>query len=89
MLLPPLNDDTAATAGSARKMAATWLCRPTMAVKDTSSAASVVTWIWPMSSSGKKPLGMAMNSQIVPTSVASATSSTDLRWRRAMSSDLE
>ena len=34
-----------------------------------SSAASVVIWIWPMSSSGKKPLGMVMNSHAVSTKV--------------------
>ena len=51
-----------------------------------SSAASVVIWIWPMSSSGKKPLGMAMNSQAVSTKVVAASNSMAGRCRRVQSS---
>ena len=65
---------TASTAGSARMTSATRLCSASMAGKEMSSTASVVTEIWPMSSSGKKPLGMVMNSTTVSTSCRSPRS---------------
>ena len=71
--LPPLKELTMATLGSLRMISAARSCRATMAGKEVSSAASVVTWIWPMSSSGKKPLGMTCSNQPVATKVAIAT----------------
>lgn len=44
-----------------------------------SSAASVVMKICPMSSSGKKPFGMTMNSHAVSAKVDAATTSMSLR----------
>ena len=84
---PPLNELTAATLGSLRTSAATRSCRRTIAGNEVSSAASVLTLIWPMSSSGKKPLGITTNSQAVSTKVNKATVSTTHRWRRARSSE--
>jgi hypothetical protein len=66
-------------------MAAACSCSRTISVKEVSSAASVLTVIWPMSSSGKKPLGMAMNRTTVATKVSSATTSTVRRCASAMS----
>ena len=83
---PPLNELTAATLGSARTIAAARSCSCTISGKLVSSAASVLAWIWPMSSSGKKPLGMATNSHAVAAKVSSAITSTKPRWRSAMSS---
>jgi hypothetical protein len=39
-------------------MAATRSCSSVIAAKEVSSGASVLAEIWPMSSSGKNPLGM-------------------------------
>ena len=85
----PLKELTVATFGSSRKTAATRLCRATMAGKEVSSAASVEIWIWPMSSSGKKPFGMVTKSQAVAMKVSKATPSTIGRCRRATSSERE
>ncbi|AMM24063.1 hypothetical protein AX767_06680 [Variovorax sp. PAMC 28711] len=41
-------------------------------MKEMSSAASVVIWIWPMSSSGKKPFGMVTNSHALSTKARAA-----------------
>ncbi|MNG42244.1 hypothetical protein D3C84_1320100 [compost metagenome] len=51
-----------------------------------SSAASVVIWIWPMSSSGKKPLGMLTKSQAVTTKVSPAMTSISARCPSVQSS---
>ena len=83
---PPLNELTVATFGSARTIAAARACSSTIAGNEMSSDASVLMRSWPMSSSGKKPLGMAMNSHAVAAKVASATHSTAKRWRSATSS---
>ncbi len=56
--LPPLKELTLFTFGSARKTAAARSCSRTISGNEVSSAASVLTVIWPMSSSGKKPFGM-------------------------------
>jgi len=84
--VPPLNELTAYTFVSCRIIRAARSCSLTMASKDTSSAASVVTWIWPMSSSGKKPLGITMTIHTVAANVAAATSNTHLEWPKAASS---
>jgi len=83
---PPTAELSAETLGSLRTMAATRSCRSTMAVNEVSSADSVLAWIWPMSSSGKKPLGMLLQNHTVATKLATATPSTQARWRRARSS---
>ena len=46
-----------------------------MALKEMSSRASVDTDSWPVSSCGKKPLGIAKYSQTVAATVAKNTSS--------------
>ena len=85
LLLPPLNEFTVATFGSARKSSTTRFCKRTMSSNEVSSDASVDTLIWPMSSSGKNPLGMATNMAQVPANVSRATINTTIRWRRARS----
>ena len=86
LLLPPLNELTTATFGSARTIAAARSCSATMAGNEMSSEASVLMLIWPMSSSGKKPFGMATNSHAVAAKVSSATTSTTGRCASAQSS---
>ncbi|MNT30534.1 hypothetical protein D3C72_1663320 [compost metagenome] len=66
--------------------AATRSCSAFMAVNEMSSAASVVIWIWPMSSSGKKPLGMLTKSQAVTTKVSPAMTSISGRCPSVQSS---
>ena len=85
--VPPLKDPTVATAGSARRMAAAWLWSRTISGNEVSSAASVVTVICPMSSSGKKPFGIAMKSQTVTPRVVNARSNISFRNRSAESSE--
>ncbi len=57
-----------------------------IAGNEMSSTASTFTEIWPMSSVGKKPLGMNHASASVATSVPTATASTIGRWPRHQSS---
>ena len=62
-------------------------CRMSViAGKEMSSTASAFTESWPMSSVGKKPLGMNTTSAMVMTSVANATRTTENRCFRATSS---
>jgi hypothetical protein len=85
--LPPLRkDETVATFGSARNTAATCACRPIIASKEMSCDASVLTRIWPMSSSGKKPLGMVAAIHRVSSRLPTATAPISQRWRSAQSS---
>ena len=84
---PPVKELTVSTFGSARTIAAARSCSATIAGNETSSAASVLMRSWPMSSSGKKPFGIATNSHAVAPKVAKATISTAKRWRSARSSD--
>ena len=44
-------------------------------------AASVKAKAWPMSSLGRKPVGMIMNSHTVATSTAAETTIVARRWR--------
>ena len=65
-LLPPTIEATLATCGERRMtVSATCCCSATMAGNEMSCRASVETESWPMSSCGKKPLGMSRNSQTV------------------------
>ncbi len=82
----PMKAPTLAMFGSAWKIAATRSWRSIIAVNEMSSAASVVTWICPVSSSGKKPFGITTNSTALATKLASATSHTVLRCASAQSS---
>jgi hypothetical protein len=74
------------TAGFSRTARLTRCRISVIAGNEMSSTASAFTEIWPMSSVGKKPLGMKMTSATVATSVPNAASTTDRRWRRTTSS---
>ena len=60
-LLPstPMNDDSPVTSGSARMTRAAACCRSAIASNDTDCGASVMTWMAPVSCTGKKPFGTA------------------------------
>ena len=53
----PMNDDRLATSRSFRISRASACCRSAMAVNETSSGASEMPRITPVSCTGKKPLG--------------------------------
>ena len=61
-LLPstPMNDDSPVTSGSARIVRAAACCRSAIASNDMDCGASVMTWMAPVSCTGKKPFGTAM-----------------------------
>ncbi len=63
----PTIEATLATCGERRNASATCCCSSTMASNEMSCRASVETESWPMSSCGKKPLGVANTSQAVPS----------------------
>jgi len=50
--------------------------RATIASKDASSGPIVEPWIWPISSDGKKPFGIAWKSTAVTTKVPRVIAST-------------
>ena len=85
LLVAPAADTMLNTLGSFFTISAAWSCSANMAVNEMSSAASVVTEIWPMSSSGKKPLGTQMYMAIVTTNVPNATHNTWRGWRKHQS----
>src|SRR4051794_2470631 len=60
-LPPPTVDITVTTSGSRRMTSASTDWRATMASNEASSGPTVEPVIWPMSSDGKKPLGMVWN----------------------------
>ena len=56
----PMNDETLATAGSRVTISVIRCCRSAMAANDTSSGASEMPRMTPVSCSGKKPFGTTM-----------------------------
>ena len=84
---PPTAAETDDTDGSSCTIFATRSCSTVIAAKEMSSDASVLAWIWPMSSSGKKPLGIAIHSQALATKLAIATAPITQRCRSAQSSE--
>ena len=75
-LPPPTVETTEATSGSRRRSSASADWRATMASNEASSGPTVAPEIWPMSSEGKKPLGIAWNRRKVATKVPSVMAST-------------
>ena len=75
-LPPPTIDSTDSTSGSRLMISATAPCRATMASNEASSGPTVEPEIWPISSEGKKPFGIAWNSTPVRTKVPSVIAST-------------
>ena len=75
-LPPPTVDMTVTTSGSRLMTSANTACRATMASNEASSGPTVAPVSWPISSDGKKPLGMFWNSTAVSTKVPSVTAST-------------
>ena len=69
------------TFGSCATIAISAFWCGTIASKEVPSAASVMTESRPVSSIGKSPFGTSLKSQTVPTVIASAIASADLRWR--------
>ena len=71
----PMKEDNDSTAGSFRMASASacWCCA--MAAKDVDCEASVIAWIWPVSCTGKNPLGTTRYSNPVNTRVTANTSS--------------
>ena len=53
----PMNDDRPCTSGSCRMARAAACWRSAIAANDTDCGASVITWIAPVSCTGKKPFG--------------------------------
>ena len=78
----PMNDERLSTAGSCKISRANSCCLADMELKEIVSGASEMPRITPVSCTGKKPLGTMTYSQIVATSVATATSSVVNWWRR-------
>ncbi len=77
----PMTDMYSATSGSLESSAFIRCCRWLMTSKATPSSASVVTTSCPVSSLGKKPLGMTRNSQTVTASRAREKSMVARWWR--------
>src|SRR5476651_2025055 len=75
-LPPPTVDITETTSGSRLMTSARTDWRATMASNEASSGPTVEPEIWPMSSDGKKPLGMAWKRTTVITKVLSVMAST-------------
>jgi hypothetical protein len=73
---PPTVDMTVTTSGSRLMTSARALWRATIASNDASSGPTVAPVSWPMSSDGKKPLGVDWNSTAVITKVPSVIAST-------------
>ncbi len=76
-----MDDMKAPTFGSAAAIFATAIWCSRNASKEMSCAASVMPKTWPVSSSGKNPLGITTNRARVATSTASDTLSVASRWR--------
>ncbi|MCY1301729.1 hypothetical protein D9M70_513590 [compost metagenome] len=83
---PPMATTMLLTAGLARMRSAASRRRSDIASKEMSCGPSALTRIWPMSSSGKKPLGIVTNSTAVSTKVRPAATSTVRRCARHQSS---
>ena len=77
-LPPPTVDITEETSGSRLMISAMTAWRATMASNEASSGPTVEAEIWPMSSAGKKPLGISLNRKKVRTKVPIVTSNTSL-----------
>jgi len=75
-LPPPTVDSTAVTSGSRLMISATTPWRATMASNEASSGPTVAPTSWPISSVGKKPLGIDWNMKAVITKVARVMAST-------------
>ena len=71
----PMNEVRWSTSGSCRITSASACWREAMASNDVLCAASVMTWINPVSCTGKKPLGTTMYSTPVSASVSPKTAS--------------
>ena len=69
----PMNEATLCTAGSCRMRAASARWCSAIAANDVDCAASVMPWSWPVSCSGKKPLGTSRYSAAVSASVSAKT----------------
>ena len=69
----PIKDDRLATPGSASSAEASRCWRSPMAWNDTLCGASVITWITPLSCTGKKSFFTARYSKPVSAMVASIT----------------
>ena len=80
-LPPPTVDITETTSGSRLMISASADCRATMASNEASSGPTVEPVSWPISSDGKKPLGIAWNRMAVSTKVPSVMASTMPRHR--------
>ena len=75
-LPPPTVETTETTSGSRFRISARADWRATMASNEASSGPIVEAEIWPISSIGKKPLGMAWNRTAVRTKVPRVIAST-------------
>ena len=73
---PPTVEITDATSGSRLMISASADWRATMASNEASSGPTVEPLSWPISSAGKKPLGIFWNRMTVSTKVPSVSSST-------------
>ena len=82
MLTPPapIDDMNCSTYGSLRTIAATACCFSRMASNEMSWAASVNAKIWPVSSLGMKPFGMARKAQAVTARLAIKLTTVTHRW---------
>ena len=81
----PMIEATWATCGERSSTASASCCSACMAGNEMSWRASVWIESWPMSSCGKKPLGMSRNSQTVTPTVAMNSTSISGRARRQRS----
>ena len=78
----PMNDDRLSTPGSFRIVPASASWRSFMALKETVCDPSEMPRITPVSCTGKNPLGMTRKRNTVVNSVATATTSVAVWWRR-------